>query len=90
VGEGKNCHRKNILKWPFLSAVLDDYWLLSVNRLSGITFPTPDTPTLTIFASLLMSNGMVVRPYPSCILIRLSSLGDTHLLAGTQPQRCQL
>lgn len=68
---------------------LDDCQLPGINHLSEITFPAPDTPTLTIFASSLMSDRVMVRPHPSRILIRLSSLGDSHLLAGTGPQRCQ-
>lgn len=87
--EGIQCYRKRIHTCPFLLA--EPAWLLAlgINHLSGIASPTPDTGTLTAFASLLMSDGMMVRPFPSYILIILSSRGDTHLLSGTWPQTRQ-
>lgn len=46
---------------------LVDFWLFGINHLSEITFATPDTPILTILASLLMSDMIMVKSYPSLI-----------------------
>lgn len=89
MGEGRHVIEKIYITAHFSWQYLDDCWLLGINHLSEITFSTPDTPTLTIFASLLMSDGMMVRPYPSYILIRLSSLVTQISCLGLDPQRCQ-
>ena len=85
MGEGRHVIEKIYITAHFSWQYLDDCWLLGINHLSEITFSTPDTPTLTIFASLLMSDGMMVRPYPSYILIRLSSLVTQISCLGLGP-----
>lgn len=88
-GKGGTVIEKVYITAHFSWQYPDDCWLVGINHMSEIPFPAPDILTLTTFASLLMSDGMTVRFHPSCILIRLSSRGDSHLLAGTGPQRCQ-